>query len=258
MSVEDDEQGDTSNRVDGDASAIIQVGRVVGAVHVNGEATPTGGRGRKVLRRTALVAGGCVLLVLTVVLLVSQLPRERAVAGSLQTATSTVSSPTGSSAAPAAAPKTEAPVRSTQRESTTAAPTTTSKSVTQYTEPPDLTGNWLLHFHQLNFGDNGTHDYTIAMHRLEDFKCGGTPPCYGGIWYSVEAKSAQGGNVVAMSSISKDGSKLVFLAIDTDSNGGKQTYNGTAPNDTSKQLAYTGDWSDTNGWAATFSFIRQA
>lgn len=113
----------------------------------------------------------------------------------------------------------------------------------------------MLHFKEVNFGDQKTHDYTIALHRLDDSKCDGTPPCYGGTWYSVESKEYQGNNLVAKSALASDGS-LVFSATDFDPNR-KQTYSGTAPNDTTREIDYTGDWTDTTGDIATFSFVQQ-
>jgi hypothetical protein len=270
VGVEDNKQGNTSDHhsrtrnelTGGVQGTVFQAGRVDN-IHVTApapEKTSEPARSRKVLRWAGWTAAVAVLPVAVGLILVTQLPREShvAIASSLS-ATATVSTPSGSSSTPApvAPPKTDGTARSSQPGSTTTVPAETSKPSTRYGEPPNLTGNWLLHFHESNFGDNGTHDYTIALHRLDDAKCGGTPPCYGGIWYSVEAKAMQGGNLVAKSSISTDGGKLIFTATDSDEHG-TQTYNGTAPNDTAAQLSYSGDWSETNGWAGTFSFIRQA
>jgi hypothetical protein len=270
VGVEDDRDGNRPDEKSGTANSVVsrkttsavQVGQLHGDIRIDTAADPDepppADMGRKILRRTALAGGAAVVLVAFGLLLAAQIPREShgtpAVSSS---ATAAASTTTGSSAAPARVPPSTGgdPIRSAQSTATTTVTTSTANS--RYADPPDLTGNWLLHFKQLNFGDNGTHDYTIALSRLDDGKCGGTPPCYGGIWYSVEAKAFQGGNLVAMSSFTADGGKLVFSAVDTDENG-KQTYYGTAPNDTAKPVDYTGDWSGAGGRAATFSFLRQA
>lgn len=124
----------------------------------------------------------------------------------------------------------------------------------RYTAAPDLTGDWELDFTRTNFGGiwlDKKDVYTITLRRLDDSRCGGRPPCYGGQW--VHGDHTEGNSFVAEAFPAPIG----FLATETDVDGTQQTYRGALVSDDTRQVQkYQGDWSGSGGRTATFFFTR--
>jgi hypothetical protein len=144
---------------------------------------------------------------------------------------------------------------------TSSSPTTTAQN-TAYASPPDLTGNWTLHFVRDNFGgvkQNVDDVYQVYLPRLAPSRCPTSDPCYGGNgtnpWHHDGHDETN--NVVITPSLSGD--KVVFTGTEPSSYGGIQYYNGTATNDRTQPLIFTGTWrhQPTNGplELAHFTFV---
>jgi hypothetical protein len=120
------------------------------------------------------------------------------------------------------------------------------------TVAPDLTGQWQIVFSQKHVKGNSWTDpdtATITLLRLDDRRCAGTAPCYGGQW-TVDG-AAGSSNFVAAAAPAPRG----FSATDSDADG-NQTYRGVLVSVDPSPLRYEGEWSDDAGRTATFVFTR--
>lgn len=126
---------------------------------------------------------------------------------------------------------------------------------TTYSAVPEMTGGiWRMDF-VLNGGPNQPYDITLT--RQSDTNCAiaGLPaPCYGGHWYVPPSGTPQAGLFDV--NVSLTPSSLVLTGREDDyAAKGPQSYSGTAPNDTSVPLTFTGTWHQATD-NATFTLHR--
>ncbi|MGW5740780.1 hypothetical protein [Amycolatopsis sp. NPDC003861] len=120
------------------------------------------------------------------------------------------------------------------------------------TPAPDLTGQWQIVFSKKLAKGNPWTDpdtATITLRRLDDSRCAGTAPCYGGQWTADGVAGSS--NFVATAAPAPRG----FSATDSDG-AGNQIYRGRLVSADPSPLRYEGDWSDDAGRTATFVFTR--
>jgi hypothetical protein len=115
----------------------------------------------------------------------------------------------------------------------------------RYTSAPDLAGAWELDFTMP--GAEKLNRYTITLKPLADSTCGGSPPCYGGQWFSA------GQPVNNNASMWPLPGPTGFAAADND-----LFYRGTVvDDDTRRPLSYQGTWwTKAGGTHGTFVFTR--
>jgi hypothetical protein len=243
-----------------------------------------------------VVRSGIAAVVVTVAILLgtsASTPPTNAAAGATQATSPSGNSPvggnhadgpgagpvTGANASPSTPPVTVSPAsRPSAPSATTAAggtnaetagagptslqPTTTTAQNHAYASPPDLTGNWTLHFVRDNFGgsmQNVDDVYDVYLPRLDQSRCPTADPCYGGNGTNPWNHDGhdETNNIVITPSLSGD--KVVFTGTEPSSYGGVQYYNGTASNDRTQPLTFTGTWrhQPTNGplELAHFTFV---
>ncbi|MEV6824438.1 ATP-binding protein [Amycolatopsis sp. NPDC051102] len=122
---------------------------------------------------------------------------------------------------------------------------------TAATAAPDLTGKWQIIFSKKRVYGNPWSDPdtgTITLHRLDQSRCAGSEPCYGGQWTINGLPGSSNFVAVAAPGPTR------LSATDSDSDG-NQSYHGELVS-ADPQLRYEGEWSDDHGLAADFVFTR--
>ncbi|MFD1048041.1 hypothetical protein ACFQ1S_22125 [Kibdelosporangium lantanae] len=114
-----------------------------------------------------------------------------------------------------------------------------------YSSAPDLTGNWRLVLHR----PEGDDVYTTELVQLDQSRCPTPDRCYRGNpangWWHYDHYETN--NIVITPTLSADTTAVIFTATEVATDG-THHYNGTAPNDTTILLSFSGDMhTDTPG-----------